>query len=41
MVEGGEEENNFFLFKKFVKFKDRNVEKGEEENIVLNKEIVV
>lgn len=40
MAEGGEEENNPFSFKKFVKSKDRNVEKGEEENTAPNKETV-
>lgn len=40
MAEGGEEENNPFSFKKFVKSKDRNVEKGEEEIPAPNKETV-
>lgn len=40
MAEGGEEENNPFSFKKFVKSKDRNVEKVEEENTAPNKETV-
>lgn len=40
MAEGGEEENNPFSFKKFVKSKDRNVEKGETENTAPNKETV-
>lgn len=40
MAEGGEEENNPFSFKKFVKSKDKPVEKRDEEDLVPRNEPV-
>lgn len=40
MAEGGEEENNPFSFKKFVKSKDKPVEKRDEEDSVPRNEPV-